>query len=366
MPESRQALKLALLDFIERGQGRFEALALRLFAYQHRHNPAYRAHCERRGASPDRVARWTEIPTVPTDVFRHVPLFCGQPSEATVVFRTSGTTSGRRGEHHLRSLTVYHASALRAIDTFLLPDGPHRPALMLAPPPEALPDSSLSSMLGLIARERAPDALFAWNDDGLDLPGALNWLTDASRRDAPVLLLATSFALVKLFDAMPHQRLTLPPGSIMMPTGGTKGRTREVTAAEIEALAEERLGVAADHVVSEYGMTELGSQFYDPRLAEALARKDASPASDSPRLSGPPWCRVTVHDPLTLAEVPLGEPGLLRFTDLSNLDSVCSVQTSDRGRLLRSTPQGDTLTLLGRQAGARPRGCSLLIEEMLT
>ncbi|MEO1271035.1 MAG: acyl-protein synthetase [Myxococcota bacterium] len=346
-------LQKALHHFIMHAQGDFNTLAVALFNHQFERNRAYQGYCQRLGVNSAEIRHWTEIPTVPTDVFRHVQLFCGEPQQATVVFRTSGTTSGRRGEHYLRTLELYHASARGSIDRFLLPDRLARPALMLAPPPEVLPDSSLSSMLGLIARERAPRSTFAWCDGQLDLEQALEWLKTEEGSEQPVQVLATSFALVELFDRMRALNTTvrLPQGSIVMPTGGTKGRTRAVSPDEVEQWIVELLGVKANHVVSEYGMTELGSQFYDPRLARTLSDDPSPPARC---LCGPPWCRVTVHDPHTLDRLPNGEVGLLRFTDLSNMDSVCSVQTSDRGRLLHSDATGDTLVLLGRSPGARP------------
>jgi len=363
----RRSLRAAILRLIE-GSGSFAEVALDVFAWQHATNLPYRRYCDRLGHSPDTVVDWREIPAVASDVFRHAALFCGEVSEATHVFRTSGTTSGRRGEHWLRELGVYHTSALRQIDRWLLPDGP-RPALMLAPHPSEAPDSSLSSMLGLIGEERARgEVTFAWAQGRLDVEGALAWLSARASAGEPVQVLGTSFAFVHVLDALAErgERLRLPAGSVVMPTGGTKGKTREVHPAEIEDGLVEGLGVARSHVVVEYGMTELGSQFYDPRLGELLAGSPtAPPAVEGTRLIGPPWCRVGAQDALTGRSVEPGEVGLLRFFDASNLDSVLVVQTSDRGRILHASEQGDVFELIGRSPTAPPRGCSLTIEEVM-
>ena len=66
-------------------------------------------------------------------------------------------------------------------------------------------------------------------------------------------------------------------------------------------------------------------------------------------------------DPETLAPVAPGEVGVLRLDDPANLDSVCAVQTSDLARRVEGG-----IALIGRAAGAVPRGCSLAIEEAMS
>src|SRR5690606_30907398 len=127
-----------------------------------------------------------------------------------------------------------------------------------------------------------------------------------------------------------------------------------------------------DSCVNEYGMTELTSQCYDVALRErvlartsgpvaelaaaAVPASEESPPADvsAPRAKrGPAWMRTTVVDPDTLEEVPPGTLGLLRHTDLANLGSVAFVQTEDLGRQL----EDGAFELVGRAAGAMPRGC---------
>lgn len=329
------------LDFIAGGRETFNEVALALHAHQRAHNPPYAAFCQGRPAPAD----WTQIPTVPTDVFRYADLFCGDPASARV-FRTSGTTDGARGRHYLADTQVYHASAEAQIDRHLATTAR---ALMLAPTPIQAPDSSLSSMLGLIA-SRCDGATFAWGDAGLETDTAIDWIAQAAAAQDAVQILATSFALVHVLDAMAQRGLAarLAPGSVLMTTGGYKGKSRTLDPAGLDHYARTHLGDVR-HVV-EYGMTELGSQFWG---------EFGGP------LHGPGWCRVTVHDPQTLLTVPDGATGILRFTDLANVDSVVSVQSSDRGRVVSRGAQGDALELFGRVEGARPRGCSLLLEEMI-
>ena len=47
-----------------------------------------------------------------------------------------------------------------------------------------------------------------------------------------------------------------------METGGFKGRSRELNREDLYAQILERFGIEQNAIVSEYGMTELTSQYY--------------------------------------------------------------------------------------------------------
>jgi hypothetical protein len=141
-----------------------------------------------------------------------------------------------------------------------------------------------------------------------------------------------------------------------MDTGGFKGRSREVGHDELRATYLDLLGIPPTHCVNEYGMTELCSQFYDASLRDAVIRRRLGPD----RKIAPPWVRTTVVDPETLAPLPDGETGLLRHTDLANIGSVIAIQTEDVGVIVDGG-----FRVLGRAAGAQPRGCSIAMDVML-
>jgi len=346
----------------ERAEQAFDDLAIRAFAFQFEHNAAYGAFCRGRAVGPDTVSDWTEIPAVPTAAFKELPIFCGDPAEAEAVFRTSGTTRGdaERGRHHVKELGLYAASALPNARRHLLAGLDEPPALVsLVPHPEGAPESSLSRMAGLIGERLCASVHWCADPDtGLDAP-ALETALEATVRDGcPVLLFGTAFAFVHWLDHLEAGRgeFRLPAGSRVMETGGFKGRFREVPRAELYEGIARITEVSVGRIVSEYGMTELLSQFYEPVLLES------SGAADLParRHVGPPWMRTRVLDPVTLEPVPDGTEGILAHHDLANLGSVCAVLTEDRGVRVR-----DGFRLRGRTPGAEPRGCSLTMEEFL-
>ena len=120
---------------------------------------------------------------------------------------------------------------------------------------------------------------------------------------------------------------------------------------ELYGRLEDALGVPVDRIVNQYGMTELGSQFYDSILREpdAVRRKLA-----------PPWTRVRIVEPTSHRDVSAEATGTLVITDLANTGSISAIQTADLGR---SNLEG--FEVLGRQAGAEERGCSIAADLML-
>jgi hypothetical protein len=274
------------------------------------------------------------------------------------VFRTSGTAVEKRGELQLDTLALYEASLLPSFEAGVLPElvgtRGRMPILVLAPSPVEVPDSSLSHMFGVVLRERgSPESDYFVRRGRLEIASLALALDALLGQGAAVALCGTAFAFVHLLEAMERagRRMVLPPGSRILETGGFKGRARERTREELLAALEERLGVPAARVVNQYGMTELGSQFYDSVLAQPAAPR---------RKLAPPWTRVRIVDPESGWDVRAGEPGVVQIVDLANTGSVLAVRTADLGRELAGG-----FEVLGRAPGAEERGCSIAADEML-
>ena len=200
------------------------------------------------------------------------------------------------------------------------------------PPPEAAPHSSLSHMLGALGAKR-----FFWNNDAALAAACMAWKRPSR---------CSERRLLSCNCLMPQdESWRLPDGSVIVETGGFKGRTREVPRDELYGLFEIRLGVPAGRCHSEYGMCEMASQFYGFGL--------------EPVKRGPHWVRTRAMDPETGDDARPGHAGLLRHCDLANFNSVLALQTQDSGTLTE-----DGFLLHGRAADADLRGCSLAVEEL--
>ena len=342
---------------------RFERLALALFRFQFAHCEPYARFCRSLERTPAKVTRIEEIPAVPTGAFKEFDLRSFDPVTTIKTFRTSGTSSDRRGRLHLDTLRLYETSLLASLGMTLLDDPPDREPILrfLAPPPEEVPDSSLTHMFAtLLGRRGGPESGFDLRAGALDLDGIADAIANARRVDRPIVLLGTSFAFVHLLDATAETEgdvWRLPPDSRVMETGGFKGRSREIPPDALRTELAGRFGIPETSIVNQYGMTELGSQFYDSTWIDPSGPR---------RKLVPPWTRIRVIDPATGEDAPAGEVGLIVVHDLANTGSVAAIETADLGRSLRDA-DGEAIgfEILGRFEGAEARGCSIATDVML-
>ncbi len=338
-PAERRAWTAALLGPLP--ERRFDELALELFAWQFERVPAFRRLCEGHGFSPGSLQSWRDLPAMPQQLFKRATLFAYNDVQPGAVYETSGTTTGEPGRQHLLWTDVYEAVAIagaRRIGLF-----ENAPALFfIASPPREAPRSSLSAMFGFWHRAAggSGESFFMGPAAFAELQKRLG----STRR--PVGLAGTAFGFVHFLDFLGEARISLPRGSWLLETGGFKGRSREVPKDELYAAMSRTFGVADRALWNEYGMSELSSQAY-ARGTEGLHHV-------------PPWARVLVVDPATGREVAMGREGLVRWTDLANIDSVLALQTLDRAVRVSTG-----FRLLGRLPRTEPRGCSLGVEDML-
>ncbi|HMJ53458.1 MAG TPA: acyl-protein synthetase [Polyangiaceae bacterium] len=355
----------AFIDASEKGETpaeSFDALGLAIARHQAEHVPAYRRLVAHRNEHPRDAASVRQLPAVPTDAFRLTRIAAHPPSDDAALFRTSGTMSGTPGEHALSTTATYQAAALAWGRWALFFDAPAAMTAIALTPPRAHPlgNSSLHFMIQLFATEfaRAVRYLQPWPDRLVDAAEFVEACATASRAAEPVIVMGASFAFVQVLDALGDERLALPEGSRIMHTGGFKGRSREVAPDELLSRMATTFAIPESAVVGEYGMTELSSQLYEGTLR--AARGLPAPSARHGVFVAPPWLHVVAVDADKLRPVSEGEIGILRFEDLANVDSALVVQTADRGRC-----RGSTVELLGRLAGAPPRGCSLAVEELM-
>jgi len=335
----------------------FAETALHSFRSQCEAIPAYGAYARHVGRGPEEVRDWRDIPPAPASAFRSHELSEVPAGEETVTFETSGTTISRPGRVRLRSTRLYEASLSRNFARHLLPDGARLHAIVFGPTREEAPHSSLWFMVDSLVRGLCSGGTWVVERDEPRWERADQELKRAAAEKRPVLLLGTTLLFHAYFARCDREgiRFALPARSRAMDTGGAKGTRVDVRREEVQSAFGRVLAIPPSHLVNEYGMAEMGSQFYED---SELAAQERRPARAGFLI--PPWVRTRVLDPETLRERRDGEAGLLVHYDLANLEVPLAIQTEDVGSRVRGR-----LTLSGRLPDAERRGCSLPFEEFL-
>jgi len=312
----------------------FEARALELFRYQYARNKVYRRFADLLGRTPDAVQGMEDIPFLPVAFFKTYEVVSAPPPYEAV-FLSSGTTGMTPSRHFVKDLSLYEASFLHAFEHFY---GPVTDWTVLALLPSYLEreGSSLVYMARELIRRSGKSESGFYLHDHARLRDTLLRLEDQERK---TLLLGVSFALLDLAE---KYRMHLHH-TVVMETGGMKGRRREPVREELHTYLTQRLGTPAIH--SEYGMTELLSQAYSK--GQGLFRT-------------PPWMKVLIYEPEDpLSYVRPGQSGGINIIDLANIHSCAFIATRDLGKI---HPDG-RFQVLGRFDNSDIRGCNLLVAE---
>lgn len=310
----------------------FDDLALDIFRFQYAGNPVYRTFCDHLKKSPGNVSKYWDIPFLPISFFKtHKVLSIRNTPDTT--FTSSGTTQGTTSKHHVASLQLYGESFLKAFTAFY---GSPREICILALLPSYLEreGSSLIYMVDRLIQESGhPDGGFYLNNLG-ELHQKLQELDKSGTK---TLLIGVSFALLDLAEQFPMEL----KNTIVMETGGMKGRRKELIREELHQILTNGLGV--DKIHSEYGMTEL--------LSQAYSKGDGI-------FQTPPWMKIITRDTEDPLSIQTDEKtGGINVIDLANIYSCSFIATQDLGK---TYPDG-TFEVLGRFDDSDIRGCNLMV-----
>lgn len=307
-------------------------MALEVFRYQAETNPVYREFVNLLRIRPHSVKRLEAIPCLPIGFFKTHRVIAGDKTEA-IIFRSSGTTGSAASRHLVADPGIYQESFRKGFEYFYGDVTDYR-ILALLPGYLERSGSSLVLMVDELIKLSGHEesGFFLYDHDRLRY--TLNRLEEQA---VPTILIGVSHALL---DFSEKHRLHLNH-TIVMETGGMKGKRKELVREELHEILKERLGVRAVH--SEYGMTELLSQAY---------------SKGNGRFFCPPWMQVLtreLNDPFAM--VPPGRTGGINIVDLANIHSCSFIATDDLGKC---HPDG-SFEILGRFDNSDIRGCNLMI-----
>ena len=310
---------------------RFLEQCLATFQFQYAQNPVYRQWCDLTGIDPATIKTPAAVPALPISFFKtHV--VTSTHFEAETVFESSGTTQTQTSRHLVKDLGLYRQSFMGAFTRFY---GDIRDWCILGLLPSYLErkHSSLVLMVDELIRLSGHQASGFYLDEHEKLSQTLRKLEADQQK---TLLIGVTFGLLDFAAAFPQQL----KHTIVMETGGMKGRRKELTRAEVHQLLQDGLGVTQVH--SEYGMTELLSQAY---------------SKGNGRFICPPWMKVLVRDEEDPLFVKESGRGILQVIDLANIYSCSFIATEDVGIVY----EDGSFEVWGRLDNSDVRGCSLLV-----
>ncbi len=311
----------------------FETVALAVFRYQAQANPVYQEYIHRLRINPDDVTEIQQIPFLPIEFFKtHAVYASDKPAEIT--FTSSGTTGQQVSRHAVADLSLYRDCFFDGFERAYGLLCFQRPILALLPNYLEREGSSLVYMIQeIIARGNNPDSGFYLHD----LNALHKKSVQLTRQEKSHFIIGVTYALLDLAEQFPEAL----PYSIIMETGGMKGKRKELVRAELHSTLKSAFRTG--HIHSEYGMTELLSQAYSfgdglfmpARTMRVLIRE--------------------MNDPFAFAS--LGKTGGVNIIDLGNLYSCSFIATSDLGKL----HENNAFEILGRFDNSDVRGCNLMV-----
>ena len=323
-----------LNDFIFSSKIPFADKAIKVFRFQYQHNDVYKRFINSLNCNPSSINEIERIPFLPISFFKNHQIIT-TTFNPQVIFESSGTTGSINSKHFIKDTVVYETSFKLAFNQFY---GNIEDYCILGLLPSYL-ERKASSLIYMV------DKLIQWSGHPLsgfhlyDHNALADKLSSLENQKQKALLIGVTYALLHFAEEFP---ISLNH-TIVMETGGMKGKKKEMIRSEVHSVLKEAFGVKQIH--SEYGMTELLTQAY---------------ALEEGKFKTPPWMRVLLReedDPFNLtSSVSRATGGVINIIDLANFYSCSFIATDDAGKL---HPDG-RFEILGRTDNSDIRGCSLL------
>lgn len=321
-------------DIFYTSKDNFHEVCMQVFAYQYKHNHVYQKYVNAVKKVAD-IRHITDIPFLPIQFFKNHKVQCtdtmGNIPIPELIFKSSGTTGATTSTHYITNKNIYQTSLYTHFESFF---GHPQSFVILALLPSYMEkgNSSLVYMVQqLMEKSNKPEnAFFLYNH--LEL---FHTLQKLERKEKKTILIGVTYGLLDFAQAYPMQL----KNTIVIETGGMKGRKEEMIKEEVHLILKKKLGIPS--VATEYGMTEL--------LSQAYSIKDG-------QLNTPHWMKILireVNDPFHISTVG---KGALNIIDLANINSCSFIATDDIGEVY----EDGSFELLGRLDSSDIRGCSLL------
>jgi len=310
----------------------FKKQCLDIYHFQYQNNYVYQNYCNMICENPININDINKIPFLPISFFKTKKILSVDKFEK--VFYSSGTTTKSRSKHFISDLKLYQESF---INNFRLNYGDINQYTIIALLPNYYEnkDSSLIYMVERLIKLTKSNESGFYLDDYSKLSKKLIELE--IKNDRKTILIGVPYALLDLIDFNQFQL----NNTIIMETGGMKGKRKEMVRKELHEKL--KLGFGVKKIHSEYGMTEL--------LSQAYSKGDGV-------FKTPSWMKVFIRDINDAQNLDFNKKsGAINIIDLANYNSCSFIATDDMGKLVND----DEFEVIGRIDNSDVRGCNLLI-----
>lgn len=311
----------------------FEEVTLKVFRYQAKENPVYAKFLDYLKVDVSSVQNMNAIPFLPIRFFKEYEIISGNQNPEKI-FTSSGTTGSQVSKHLVTDLSFYRESLEHSFAHFY-GDFSDYTIFALLPSYLEREGSSLIDMVEFWLEKSGKGGFYLYNHEEL-----YRDLVENETQGQKAILIGVSFALL---DFVENYQMDLKH-TIVMETGGMKGRKEEITREELHNILSNGLGVNQIH--SEYGMTEL--------LSQAYSKGDS-------KFETPNWMKIQIRDTEDpLSKLPQGKTGGINVIDLANLNSCSFIATDDLGKI----HSDGRFEILGRFDHSDVRGCNLMVADV--
>lgn len=313
-------------------QKQFEKMALKVFRFQYENNLVYQQFCDLLKVEKGAVKNISQIPFLPISFFKSHDVVANQ-NEVKITFTSSGTTGMITSKHQVTDVSFYEESYRKAFSQFY---GNIEDFVVLALLPSYL-ERNGSSLIYMVEdliqlSKNENSGFYLHNHDEL-----IDKLILLEKEGKNIILIGVTYSLLDLIE---KQNFNLK-NTIIMETGGMKGKRKEMIREELHDQLCRGFGVSFIH--SEYGMTELLSQAYS--LGNGI-------------FECPNWMQIHIRDTEdALSYIENGKTGGINVIDLANINSCAFIATQDLGKKYND----NTFEILGRFDNSDIRGCNLMV-----
>ncbi|MCF6129252.1 acyl transferase [Flavobacterium sp. AS60] len=340
-------------------QKQFEKIALKVFRFQYENNLVYQEFCNFLKVDKQSVKSLQQIPFLPIQFFKNRDVVSNTVA-VQETFTSSGTTGMITSKHLVTDVTLYEQSYRKAFSEFY---GNIEDYAVLALLPSYL-ERSGSSLIYMVKdlielSNNENSGFYLHNYDEL-----ITKLIELDNSGQNVILFGVTYALLDLVEIFQNKNQSFEEkkildnlrqktesvskkqkfqlkNTIIMETGGMKGKRKEMIREELHEILCNGFGVQSIH--SEYGMTELLSQAYS--LGNGI-------------FECPAWMQIQIRDTEdALTYVDYGKTGGINVIDLANINSCSFIATQDLGKKYPN----NSFEVLGRFDNSDIRGCNLMV-----